>query len=157
MPPEPAPPPQLKDWFDAVRHRAIAKELADIAPKFRADDFMNSVLDGLEARSLMERVHQCARAVDAALPGTYQQKVRALQKLAPRIGHEFVTIFLADFVATFGLGDFDFSMEALRFFTVFGSAEFAVRPFIVADQKRALKRMHEWTADPDEKVRRLAS
>ncbi|WP_395746464.1 DNA alkylation repair protein [Prosthecobacter sp.] len=157
MPPEPNPPPQLKEWFDAARYRAIAKELSDIAPKFRSDDFMQSALDGLEGRSLMQRVHQCAVAVNAALPGTYQQKVRALQKLAPRIGHEFVTIFLGDFVATFGLEDFDFSMEALRFFTVFGSAEFAVRPFIMADQKRALKTMHEWTADPDEKVRRLAS
>ena len=157
MPAESDAPPQLKDWFDAARYRAIAKELTSIAPKFRADDFMQSVLDGLEARSLMERVHQCAVAVDAALPGTYQQKVRALQKLAPRIGHEFVTIFLGDFVATFGLHDFDFSMEALRFFTVFGTAEFAVRPFIVADQRRALQKLHEWTADPDEKVRRLAS
>ena len=155
MPPEPNPPPQLKEWFDAARYRAIAQELTDIAPKFRSDDFMQSVLDGLEDRSLMERVHQCAVAVDAALPGTYQQKVRVLQKLAPRIDHEFVTIFLGDFVATFGLDDFDFSMDALRFFTVFGSAEFAVRPFIVADQKRALQKLHEWTADPEEKVRRL--
>lgn len=157
MPTEPSSPPQLKDWFDAARYRAIAKELADISPKFRSDDFMRSVLDGLEERTLMERVHQCAVAVDAELPGTYQQKVHALQKLAPRIGHEFVTIFLGDFVATFGLDDFDFSMEALRFFTVFGTAEFAVRPFLVADQERALKKLHEWTADPDEKVRRLAS
>lgn len=159
MPAEPAPEsaPQLKEWFDAARHRAIAEELARIAPKFRTDAFLDHVLSGLEARSLMQRVHECAVAVEAALPGSYQQKVKVLQKLAPRLGHEFVTIFLGDFVATFGLDDFDFSMEALRFFTVFGTAEFAVRPFIVADQKRALQKMHEWTADPDEKVRRLAS
>ncbi len=157
MPPESDPPPQLKEWFDAARYRTIAKDLASIAPKFNTKAFLKSALDGLEARSLMQRVHQCAVAVNAALPGTYYQKVRALQKLAPRIDHEFVTIFLGDFVATFGLEDFDFSMEALRFFTVFGSAEFAVRPFIVADQKRALKKLHEWTTDPDEKVRRLAS
>jgi 3-methyladenine DNA glycosylase AlkC len=157
MPPESDPPPQLKEWFDAARYRAIAKELGSIAPKFNTEAFLKSALDGLEARSLMERVHQCAIAVEATLPGTYRQKVRALQKLAPRLGHEFVTIFLGDFVATYGLEDFDFSMEALRFFTVFGSAEFAVRPFIVADQKRALKKLHDWTADPDEKVRRLAS
>lgn len=149
--------PQLKEWFDAARHRAIAKELAQITPKFRTEVFLNRVLDGLDDRSLMQRVHECAVAAEAALPGSYQQKVQVLQKLAPRIGHEFVTIFLCDFVATFGLEDFDFSMEALRFFTVFGTAEFAVRPFIVADQKRALMMMHEWTADPDEKVRRLAS
>ncbi|MBB5032878.1 DNA alkylation repair protein [Prosthecobacter vanneervenii] len=159
MPAEPAPEsaPQLKEWFDAARHRAIAKELVQLAPKFREEVFLDHVLKGLEARSLMQRVHECAVAVEAALPGSYQQKVKVLQELAPRIGHEFVTIFLGDFVATFGLKEFDFSMEALRFFTVFGTAEFAVRPFIVADQKRALQTMHAWTADPDEKVRRLAS
>lgn len=157
MPSESDSPLQLKEWFDATRYRSIAKELASIAPKFNTDIFLKSALEGLEARSLMERVHQCAMAVNAALPGTYQQKVRALQKLAPRIGHEFVTIFLGDFVATFGLDDFDFSMDALRFFTVFGTAEFAVRPFIVADQDRALAKLLEWSADPDDKVRRLAS
>lgn len=150
-------PPQLKDWFDDARYRGIARDLLQIAPKFDEKAFLKLVLEGLEDRSLMQRVHQCAIAVEAALPGTYRQKVCVLQKLAPTIDHEFVTIFLGDFVATFGHEDFDFSLEALRFFTVFGSSEFAVRPFIVADQARALKTLRRWTTDADEKVRRLAS
>lgn len=157
MPSEPSPPTQLKDWFDEARYRSIARELTQLAPKFDAKTFLKLVLDGLEERTLMERLHQSAVATDAALPGSFQQKVRVLQKLAPKLGHEFVTIFLGDFVATFGREDFDFSMEALRFFTVFGSSEFAVRPFIVADQERALKTLGQWTKDADEKVRRLAS
>lgn len=150
-------PPQLKDWFDEARFRAIGRELTALAPKFDEEVFLKLVLGGLSERSLMQRLHQCAVAVDAALPGSFQQKVRGLQKLAPKLGHEFVSIFLCDFVATFGRADFDFSMEALRFFTGFGSAEFAVRPFILADQERALKTLRVWAADPDEKVRRLAS
>ncbi len=157
MPTEPSPPPQLKDWFDEARYRAIARELAAIAPKFDAKVFLRLVLDGLEQRSLMQRLNQCAIAVEKALPGLFQQKVRVLQKLAPKLGHEFVAVFLCDFVASFGREDFDFSMEALRYFTVFGSAEFAVRPFIVTDQARALKTLRQWTKDADEKVRRLAS
>jgi 3-methyladenine DNA glycosylase AlkC len=150
-------PPQLKDWFDEARFRAIGRKLAALAPKFDEKGFLKLVLGGLSERSLMQRLHQCAVAVDAALPGSFQQKVRVLQKLAPKLGHEFVSIFLCDFVATFGRDNFDFSMEALRFFTVFGSAEFAVRPFILADQERAFKTLRVWAADPDEKVRRLAS
>lgn len=157
MPAESDSPPQLKDWFDEARYRSIARELAQIAPKFDAKSFLKLALDGLEQRTLMQRLHQCAIATDAALPGSFQQKVRVLRKLAPCIGHEFVAIFLCDFVATFGREDFDFSMEALRFFTVFGSAEFAVRPLILADQARALKTLRQWTKDSDEKVRRLAS
>ena len=157
MPTEPSPPAQLKDWFDEARYRDIARELGRIEPRFDAKRFLKRVLAGLESRSLMQRLHECAVAAETALPGTYRQKVAVLQKLAPKIGHEFVAIFLCDFVATFGLDDFDFSMEALRFFTCFGSAEFAVRPFIAADQKAALKTMVRWTKDADEKVRRLAS
>lgn len=152
-----SPSPQLKEWFDAARHRAIARELVAISAKFKEDVFLRTVLEGLQARSLMQRVHQCALAVDAALPGTFQQKVSVLRKLAPKLGHAFVSIFLCDFVATFGRDEFDFSMEALSFFTTFGSAEFAVRPFIVTDHARALKIMRQWAVHPDENIRRLAS
>jgi 3-methyladenine DNA glycosylase AlkC len=55
------------------------------------------------------------------------------------------------------LEDFDYSLGALREFTVFGSAEFAVRSFLVADMERTLAVMHDWTGDRDENVRRLAS
>ncbi len=151
------PPASLKDWFDEERHRAIARQMRSITAAFRAEEFLRCTLDGLERRSLMQRLHQCALGVDVALPGNFRRKTGVLKKLAPELGHEFVAIFLCDFVATFGMDEFDFSMEALRFFTRFGSAEFAVRGFIDRDQPRALAAMLEWTRDPDEKVRRLAS
>jgi len=157
MPSEIAPPAQLKEWFNEARYRTIAAELTAIAPKFDEKLFLARTLEGLAERSLMQRLNQCALAVNDALPGSFQHKVRLLQKLAPKIGHEFVAIFLCDFVAVFGRDDFDFSLEALRFFTVFGSAEFAVRPYLVADQERALKTLLQWTKDGYEKVRRLAS
>jgi 3-methyladenine DNA glycosylase AlkC len=150
-------PAQLKDWFDENRHHRLAQDLKALSKDFRHQEFLNLTLDGLEARSLMQRLHQCALAADATLPGSYRQKARLLQKLAPKIGHSFVAIFTCDFIATFGLEDFDFSMEALRTLTRFGSAEFAVRPFIAADPARALAIMHLWSHDPCEHVRRLAS
>lgn len=155
--PDPEKPAQLKEWFDEARHRAIARDLGSVAPRFDRKRFLTLVLDGLEDRSLMQRLHQCAVAVDAALPGDFRSKVAHLHTFAPSLDHEFVAIFLSDFVATFGQQDFDFSLEALRRFTVFGSAEFAVRPFLVADQDRALAAMSRWTSDPDDRVRRLAS
>lgn len=154
---EEALPAQLKDWFDEARHRKIARELSGLTKSFRSGEFLRLTLEGLERRSLMQRVHQCAVAVDAALPGGFEQKVGVLRELAPRLDHSFVSIFLSDFVATFGAHDFEFSMEALRFFTTFGSSEFAVRGFIAADPGRALRIMQSWTHDADEHVRRLAS
>lgn len=157
MPATAAAAAQLKNWFDPARYRAIAKDVAALAPRFDRKRFLALTLDGLDARSLMQRVSQTAIALDAALPGTYREKLPALRGLAPKIQHGFVAIALCDFVARFGLDDFDASMEALHYLTPFGSAEFAVRPFLLREQVRTLAVMQQWARDRDEHVRRLAS
>ena len=48
-------------------------------------------------------------------------------------------------------------MEALRHFTRFGSAEFAIRHFLIDDLERTLAVMRQWAEDDDAHVRRLAS
>jgi 3-methyladenine DNA glycosylase AlkC len=45
----------------------------------------------------------------------------------------------------------------LKYFTAFGSSEFAVRHFLRLDFQRALHLMQGWAQDADEHVRRLAS
>ena len=148
---------QLKDWFDEARYRAIATQLSQIAGGFDRKRFLKLALEGLEDRSLMERVRQTAVSVEGSLPGDFRSKVGVLQKLAPRIEHGFIAIFLCDFVAQYGLDDPEFSLKALREFTCFGSAEFAIRPFLVRDQEKTLAQMLRWTRDKNEHVRRLAS
>ncbi len=147
----------LKNWFGPELYRRLAAVLALISRKFDEQRFLGLTLDGLEQRQLMARLQQTALAFEESTPGTYSAKLDVLRKLAPRIGHEFIAIFLSDFVRQFGRYDFDASMAALRDFTRYGSAEFAIRPFIVDDQERTLSVMLKWTRDGDERVRRLAS
>lgn len=147
----------FKNWFNEELYRRVAKELAALEPKFDQKKFLVLTLNGLDGRELMDRLRQTAIAAEAALPGTYRQKLAVLCKLAPQIDHGFVAISTCDFVARHGLDDFDHSLEALRFLTAFGSAEFAVRPFIQRDPARALAVMQKWARDKNEHVRRLAS
>lgn len=147
----------LKHMFDAERYRRLADDLAAVAPRFDRSRFLALALDGLDDRALMDRLRQTTLACDAALPGAYPEKLATLRLLAPRLGHNFVGIFLSDFVATHGLADFDLSLDALKFFTRFGSAEFAIRAFLERDLDRTLAVMTAWASDPDEHVRRLAS
>ncbi|MCB1227229.1 MAG: DNA alkylation repair protein [Verrucomicrobiales bacterium] len=151
------PPAQLKDWFNEARYRSLAAQLKALAAGFDEDLFLKQTLEGLEARSLMERLHQAAVAVEAALPGSYRKQVAVLKKLAPQVEHGFVSIFLCDFVATFGREDVEFSLEALRYLTTFGSAEFAVRPFLAEFPQQTMAIVQGWVADENEHVRRLAS
>ena len=147
----------LKEMFNAERYHGIARELAKLAPAFDRKRFLTLVLDGHGERALMARMRQAAIAVRAALPGSYPQQLAVLRALAPRVQHGFVAIFLPEFVTVAGMNDFKSSMAALRFFTRFGSAEFAIRPFLQRDQAGVLAVMERWATDEDEHVRRLAS
>jgi 3-methyladenine DNA glycosylase AlkC len=147
----------LKEWFNGKRYFAIANELSAVTPVFKRKRFLELTMEGLEQRSLMQRLRQTSVAIEASLPGAFRKKVDVLRELAPRIEHDFVAMFLCDFVAQYGLDDPKYSLNALRNFTRFGSAEFAVRPFLVRDQGATLATMLAWTQDRNEHVRRLAS
>jgi 3-methyladenine DNA glycosylase AlkC len=147
----------MKHWFDAVRYNDIASALSRLESSFNTDRFLALALDGLETRELMDRLRQTALAADSALPGSFQDKVALLRAYAPNIGHNFVGIWPCEFVARFGLHDPAFSLAALRDLTRFGSAEFAIRPFILRDQPATLAVLQSWAADANEHVRRLAS
>lgn len=158
MPSEPAPASTaFKDWFNAALYRRIANDLRELSPAFDRKCFLNLTLEGLEARELMDRLRQTAIAFESAHPGKYAEKLEVLRRLAPRIGHNFVAIWLCEFVARYGLHAPADSLDALRTFTRYGSAEFAVRPFLQRDLHGTLAVMRRWAEDPDEHVRRLAS
>lgn len=147
----------MKHWFDAARYRSTADQFTGLSRDFDREIFLRLCLDGLEQRELMDRMRQTAVALAAALPLPYREQIAVLRRFAPSVGHNFVGIWPCEFVALHGLDDVEFSLEALRDLTRFGSAEFAVRPFLVRDLRGTLKVMRRWANDPDEHVRRLAS
>ncbi|MEI2414731.1 DNA alkylation repair protein [Orrella sp. JC864] len=151
------PAPALKEIFNAERLRHIAEQTAAVHAGFDRRRFLRLAGQDLDALSLMQRLRRVSQALHACLPDDYPRALEILQALAPRLNHRFVTLVLPDYVACHGLHDFDLSMQALRFFTPFGTSEYGVRPFLRQDLPRALAHLHAWTQDDDEHVRRLAS
>ena len=149
--------PALKEIFDRARLRHIADETASIAPGFDAEKFMVLATENLDELGIMQRMHLTAMSLHASLPGGFEDAIGVLHELAPRIQHGFASIVLSEHVALYGKGHFDLSMEALKFFTRFGSAEFAIRHFLAQDFDRTLQVMRGWALDDNEHVRRLAS
>lgn len=147
----------LKEMFDEARFREVAEKLGGLGSGFDRVGFLDASLANLEELSLMARMRRMTEALHGAIPFGFRENVNLLRELAPQLEPGFVTMFLPDYVGLYGRDDFDFSMESLRFFTAFGSSEFAVREFIRLDQERALGIMREWSQDEDEHVRRLAS
>lgn len=70
---------------------------------------------------------------------------------------ELALLFLPDYIETYGIHHFDISMKAFERVTPFTSCEFAVRPFIIQNQDKALAIMQDWSLHKNFHVRRLAS
>ena len=149
--------PALKEIFNAERLQHIADEMSAVYPAFKAQAFLEHASRGLAELSVMQRMARVAESLHAVLPLDYEDSLDVLRELAPRLNSGFVSICLPHYVASYGAGAFDTSMEALKYFTTFGSSEFAIRHFLRADLERSLERMHDWTRDENHHVRRLAS
>jgi 3-methyladenine DNA glycosylase AlkC len=149
--------PALKEIFNAERLQHIATEMTEVYPAFNAKAFLKLASDGLAELSLMQRLARVSESLHAVIALDYEQTLELLRALAPRLNSRFVSMFLPHYVAAYGAHAFEPSMEALKYFTAFGSSEFAVRHFLRSDVERALAVMKRWSLDADEHVRRLAS
>ncbi|MHC8306097.1 DNA alkylation repair protein [Pseudomonas sp. PB3P13] len=151
------PAPALKEIFNATRLEHIAREMTAVYPAFNAKAFLEMANEGLADLSIMQRMARVSESLHAVLPLNYEESLDVLYALAPRLNSGFVSIALPHYVALYGGRDFERSMQALEYFTTFGSAEFAIRYFLRSDFERTLAVMHEWSLDKNEHVRRLAS
>ncbi len=149
--------PALKEIFNAERLQHIADEMSAVYPAFKARTFLKHAQDGLAELSVMQRMARVSESLHAVLPLDYEDSLHVLRELAPRLNSGFVSMCLPHYVASYGAHAFDTSMDALKYFTTFGSSEFAIRYFLRSDLERSLERMHEWTREENHHVRRLAS
>jgi len=149
--------PALKEIFNVERLQHIASEMSAVYPAFDAKGFLKHAKAGLAELSVMQRMARVSESLHAVVPLDYAQTLELLYALAPRLNSGFVSLFLPHYVASYGLDNFERSMAALKYFTTFGSAEFAIRPFLLRDFPRTLAVLQTWSLDANDHVRRLAS
>ena len=151
------PPVLLKDILGSQALAIIANAGASVSSRFDHAGFLSAASDGLDTLSIMERVRHIADALYVALPSQYMEALEIIRAMVPRVTPGFQAVAVTEYVARYGLGDFNRSLIALSDLTRFGSAEFAIRPFLLQDTERTLAVMKRWTSSADEHVRRLAS
>lgn len=147
----------LKEMFGRPYYATLSAAVAQIHPKFSTQRFLNAVLEPLPTLSLNERMRHTSRVLREHLPHDFRKAVNILKKVAPLTSRGYTALVYPDFVSQYGTHDFDTSLDALRYFTTFGSSEFAIRTFLKLDFDRTIEVMHKWSQDENEHVRRLAS
>ena len=130
--------------------------------QFQVEEFVNSILDKTwDDLELKARMRQITMNLGKYLPADYSKAVEIMDNVVDNYssGLFVIGLSLLDFIEVYGQDDknWDLSMKALAKYTVYWSAEFAVRSFIIKDEERMMAQMYIWSQDENEHVRRLSS
>ena len=153
----------FKNAFNPEVAARIAAAIARQYPEFDKASFTKDLDKKLKPLELKGRVAFLAERLHQHLPRDMKKSigflVGALKKNEKdKIGVEGFAVWpITHFISTYGLDEFEVSMNALKEATKVFTSEFAVRAFFEKDQKRALEFFKLWVEDEDHHVRRLVS
>ena len=157
---------QIRDVFNERVVDLLANRIAAAYPDFRADTFRQYIVSELATLTYSERLEHITDAYEQFLPDDFATTVPILlDSLLPPYGSDeldssydrFIAVTKANYVARHGLPHFDLSMRALYEITQCMTSEWGIRPFLLNYPDRTLKKLDEWTTDPNPHVRRLVS
>jgi 3-methyladenine DNA glycosylase AlkC len=147
----------LKELFNRAFYEQFATAFARVYPQFNRDQFVKDVTQNFESLSLNERMRNTSVVLQKHLPADYEKALEIMYAAIPTLRGGYTTLVFPDFVSQFGLKHHQLSLDALKYFTTFGSSEFAIRVFLKNDFEQTLATMIEWAGDANHHVRRLAS
>ena len=154
----------LKNIYNEGFFDKFLVSLQQVYPSFDSKSFLKQVYNkDWEQKELKERMRHITIVMNAHLHVDFQKNAQLILELLPVLEKngfppdnlEFT--FLADLIEVYGMEDVQTSLDTFEVLTQFVSCEFAIRPFIIADQNLTLKRMLSWSKHKNHKVRRLAS
>jgi len=150
-------PEPIKNMLNSAAIKEFAEAIKSVYDAFDADGFCNAVVDNeYDSLELMARGRKISAELGSFLPKAYQDAIAVIDKVIAKF-QGFAAFSFFEFVAIFGLEFWDVSVAALGRYTQYFSAEFAVRPFIIKDEKRMMAQMLEWSKSDNEHLRRLSS
>lgn len=149
---------QLKNiYFTTSSMNKMADVIHRFYPNFDKKRFIQLVFDdAFKKMELKEKMRHTTKCLYSTLPRDYNQAVEILMKSTPYISG-FEAMSLPDYTELYGLDNWDLSFRALEQFTRFSSSEFAIRPFLAKNLKKAMKFMDKCATHEEENVRRFAS
>jgi 3-methyladenine DNA glycosylase AlkC len=149
----------FKNFINPDVVRAIGARLAAQPSRFDRKRFERLALNDLESLELKARALHVADALEATLPQGFADAAALLHaSMQGDNGLKSWALWpVGEYIARRGLDDPERALSLLRTLTPRFTAEWAIRPFIVAHPTLAFATLRRWTRDPDEHVRRLVS
>lgn len=153
-----------------------AGHLQRAAPSFEAAAFIKSATAGLDSLEFKARAMQVCIALQTYLPADFEAAARTIEhSLAPPTGFNakgeptglgsaqsdgisgWMVWSLGEYVVRAGMQQPERALLCLHALTQRFSAEFAIRPFLIAHPQITYRYLHRWLRDASPHVRRLVS
>ena len=155
----------MKNALGPAAVSRIALSLTKVWPKFNTQAFSKSALQGLEALELKQRVDHLIDALAEHLPTDFIETAAILKRLPehwdfgdPKDStRSFASWPVIDYAARCGLEHPEVALDLLKNITHLGTAEFAIRPFILRYPELCIAELKKWAQNDSEHIRRLAS
>ena len=147
---------ELKEMFNIPFFKHLAEQIISFYPSFNASKFINELEQKLEPLSLNERMRLGCHCLHKQLPKSEAQTISIFNQVIPLMPRGYTNLIFPEYIAQFHK-EIDAALEALAFYTCFGSSEFAVRHFLINNWEQTFPFLIQWTKSPNEHLRRLAS
>lgn len=170
----------FKNLLNAALIEAAGGHFARHHRRFDRQRFVQHATQGLDALEMKARALQICAALEATLPARFADAAGVIEaSLAPprdgmtqqaaaddRVWDQpsaadglagWILWPVGEFVARRGLHEPERALQVLHALTQRFTAEFAIRPFIVAHPDLVFATLQRWTTDPSAHVRRLVS
>jgi 3-methyladenine DNA glycosylase AlkC len=148
---------KLSEFFNQEYYLKLSKKIKTIYLKFEEEKFYYEAINDLEKYELMQRLRNTSLLLNKYLTTNYRKNIELLSELVKDEKPHFRNLVFPDYIQLFGIDDDDFSLNALTYFTQFGSSEFAIRYFLKKDLNKTLKVMENWSLSDNHHIRRLSS
>ena len=157
---------QIRDVFNERVVNSLSDRIKNAWKKFDKINFRHEINPALPELTYSERLKHISHILEKYLPENFPDAVSILLKaqLPPYENDElgnvydrFITVPQTSFVSRCGLAYYDISIHALYEMTQRFSAEWDIRPFIIAYPEKTMGILKQWAKDKNPHVRRLVS
>ncbi len=147
----------FKNMINPVVVKKTSSVFKAVHPAFDEKNFQK-ISAKLKDLELKARVLAITEGLRIGLPENFSASAKILEKvLAEKKLTGFELWPISEYISQFGTNHFDESLELMYQLTQQFTSEFAIRPFLLKDPNRILKKFEAWLTDDNVHVRRWIS
>lgn len=142
----------------------VIRSWSTVLPQLDANSVKDSIFsNGWEALELKERSSRISDVMGQVFPKDFKRAIPLLYDLMEAMDkvasskRGYAYYYIPEYVEKFGRQHIDLALPLLERITQFISCEFAIRPFILDDEKKTMQQMLKWSKSSNTDVRRLSS